>query len=439
MFEKLVKEKINSEKSKIRLLNPVSKESVRKSELEVFTKNFIFNETPEITESEYLDELIEKSVKLQFNFTLRPKWTLLNYIYGGIDSKSDGEIRHKLKIFTFYRFYPDTILNYLNEERHLYVSRSKIDLLLKDTNEVLYNKLTNDITGVKIKNFLINVFKLKYEDESKINLESAVPFSFIKIFLEDKEYTDLLEKFNIIPDLKEHTLVSYKDIIKVLTDKYTALESAKIEYKSESKIIDITDKQRAKDLQKDLPKEIKNQELKAETHDDVFEIKKTEEETIESKIEIDIPPVVEQKAEAKHDPNKKKGNKKEVNYTKFDIYSDDLKKEQEEKDKEAEEKRKEEDKEIFSEVEKEPADIYEISRLFTSREIGSVIEKIYKSNKMEMRSSFRALSKMKSWKDATKHIKNLFNDNKVNIYSKTTVMYTDVMQEYFINKEKEKK
>ncbi len=137
MFESLVKEKINLEKSKIRLLSPVSREAIRKSELSPFIKNFIFNETQEITESDYLDELIEKGVKLQFNFTIRPKWTLLNYVYGSIESKSDNEIRHKLKVFTFYKFYPDTILNYLDEERHLYVSKNKVELLLNDVCVIL--------------------------------------------------------------------------------------------------------------------------------------------------------------------------------------------------------------------------------------------------------------------------------------------------------------
>jgi len=412
MFESLVKEKTNSEKSKIRLLSPVSRNTVAKSELSPFIKNFIFNETQEITESDYLDELIEKGVKLQFNFTLRPKWTLLNYVYGSIESKSDNEIRHKLRVFTFYKFYPDTILNYLDEETHLYVSKSKVELLLKDTNEVLYNKLTSEISGVKIKNFLVNIFKLKYEDESKINLESSIPFSFIKIFLEDKGYDDLLKKFEIIPNLKENTLVSYKDIIKVLTDKYT-LHETKHEEKSDRK----TDKKE----EVFEPITITQEKLKEEVQ--------TEQSSGQKKIEIEIP-----KAEIKKEP---KTQKKEINYTKYDIYSDDLVKERDAKEKEDEENISEQDKEVFAEThDNDIGDQYEIKRLFTEKELNIIRDKIYSGSKNAMKNSFRALAGINNWKDAAAHLKNLYNDNKVHIYHKQVVKFTDALQEHFTNKAK---
>ncbi|MBN8570413.1 MAG: hypothetical protein J0M18_12345 [Ignavibacteria bacterium] len=410
MFESLVKEKTNSEKSKIRLLSPVSRNTVAKSELSPFIKNFIFNETQEITESDYLDELIEKGVKLQFNFTLRPKWTLLNYVYGSIESKSDNEIRHKLKVFTFYKFYPDTILNYLDEETHLYVSRSKVELLLKDTNEVLYSKLTNEISGVKIKNFLVNIFKLKYEDESKINLESSIPFSFIKIFLEDKEYDDLLKKFDVIPNLKDSTLVSYKDIIKVLTDKYTVHET-KHEERPEKK-----------------------EEKKEDSKEEIFEPITITQDNIkeellnkEKKIEIEVP-----KKEFKKEV---KTPKKEINYTKYDIYSDDLVKERDAKEKEEQDNISEQDKEVFAEThDNDIGDQYEIKRLFSEKELNVIRDKIYGGSKTAMKNSFRTLAGLTNWKDAASHLKDLYNENKVHIYHKPVVKFTDALQEHFTNK-----
>jgi hypothetical protein len=408
MFESLVKEKTNTEKNKIRLLSPISRTTLGKSELSPFIKNFIFNETQEITESDYLDELIEKGVKLQFNYTIRPKWTLLNYVYGSIESKSDNEIRHKLRVFTFYKFYPDTILNYLDEETHLYVSKSKVELLLKDTNEVLYNKLTKEISGVKIKNFLVNIFKLKYDDESKINLESAIPFSFIKIFLEDKSYDDLLKKFEVIPNLKDNTLVSYKDIIKVLTDKYTLHE-----VKSEDK--------------KEIEKEDKARYKKKEIFEPVIITKENLQEE-ENEVKKDAP--------LKELKKEDKAPKKEINFTKYDIYSDDLIKERDEKEKESEEKIIEEDNEVFSEThDVETADQYEIKRLFSERELTVIREKIYTGSKTTMRNSFRALAAMNTWKDAASHLKDLYNENKVNIYHKQVVKFTDALQEHFLNKE----
>ncbi len=416
MFENLVKEKTNLEKNKIRLLSPVSRNSVAKSELSPFIKNFIFNETQEITESDYLDELIEKGVKLYFNFSIRPKWTLLNYVYGSIESKSDNEVRHRLRVFTFYKFYPDTILNYLDEETHLYVSKSKVELLLNDTNEVLYNKLSNEISGVKIKNFLINIFKLKYENESEINLESKIPFSFIKIFLEDKGYDDLLKKFDIISNIKESTLISYKDIIKVFTDKYTIHE-----VKHESKIEEI--------------KEEKNTEKIDDAFEPIPDIEiKPEVTPREKKVKIEVPLSKDLKKDSKEP---KKEQKKEINYTKYDIYSDDLIKEREEKEKEQEEIKTESETEIFSEtLDNDTGDQYEIKRLFTEKELNTIRDKVYGGSKTSMRSSFRTLASVNNWKDAASHLKDLFNEQKVNIYNKQVVKFTDALQEHFLQKEK---
>lgn len=411
MFESLVKEKTNLEKNKIRLLSPVSRNTVGKSELSPFIKNFIFNETQEITESDYLDELIEKGVKLQFNFTIRPKWTLLNYVYGSIESKSDNEIRHKLKVFTFYKFYADTVLNYLDEERHLYVSKGKVELLLNDTNEVLYNKLTNEISGVKIKNFLVNIFKLKYENESEINLESTVPFSFIKIFLEDKGYDDLLKKFNAIQNLKDGTLVSYKDIIKVLTDKYIP-QGTKHEESTENNKKEKTGNKAEEIFE---PVVITSENIQEESKEEKKEVI------------VDIP-----KAKEKKEP---KAQKKEINFTKYDIYSDDLIKERDEKQKEEEEKISNEEQEIFSEShDNETGDQYEIKRLFSQRELSVIQDKIYGGSKTAMRNSFRTLAATNNWKDAATHLKQLYNEQKVNIYHKQVVKFTDALQDHFLNK-----
>jgi hypothetical protein len=63
-------------------------------------------------------------------------------------------------------------------------------------------------------------------------------------------------------------------------------------------------------------------------------------------------------------------------------------------------------------------------------------DKIYAGSKNAMRSSFRALAAMSNWKDAAAHLKDLFNDNKVHIYHKQVVKFTDALQEYFTNKAK---
>ena len=79
-------------------------EEIEKSKLPVFNKKFIFEEADEITDKKHLESLLDKSVKLNINYAVRPKWTLINYLYGGFDSKSADEVFKKAEIFQFYRF-----------------------------------------------------------------------------------------------------------------------------------------------------------------------------------------------------------------------------------------------------------------------------------------------------------------------------------------------
>ena len=98
------------------------------------------------------------------------------------------------------------------------------------SNEAIHKKLTGDINNAKIKNFLLQIFLLKYDSESNYNLESTIPFSFIGIFLEDKSFLDLEKKFGVIKGINNETEISLKDIIKVMTDKYNIPEKQQLKF-----------------------------------------------------------------------------------------------------------------------------------------------------------------------------------------------------------------
>ena len=48
----------------------------------------------------------------------------------------------------------------------------------------------------------------------------SIPFVFVRIFLEDKNFIELLEKFKVIDGLKDSDEVELKVLIKVLMNKY---------------------------------------------------------------------------------------------------------------------------------------------------------------------------------------------------------------------------
>jgi hypothetical protein len=221
MFEKIIEAKVNSEVAKVKNLIVISMNSLRDSKLSDFTKNFIKTETDSIQDKTILFNLIDKSVKLNFNYALRPKWTILNYLFGNLDSKPVSDVLNKLEIFEFYIYYTEHIADYINESGLVVITKDKIRNLIEEVDSELHQKFTNNITGIKIRNFFIQLFKLKYEDETLVGLDSTIPYSFLRLFLEDKMFSDLFAKFRKIESIKDENEIDLMTITKILTDKFS--------------------------------------------------------------------------------------------------------------------------------------------------------------------------------------------------------------------------
>jgi len=224
MFDKIIERKITEEISAIGNLQKFNIDIIEKSNLSPFTKSFIILEMPEGGNRKELEELIDKSIKLNLNYTIRPKWTILNYIFGAFDSKPTDYIFEKLDIFRFYKFYEESIRTYIEDAGLIVITKSKVSNLIDETNELLYEKLLTNSSAVKTKNFFLQVFKLKYLESTEVNLDTSIPFGFIRIFLEDKSFSQLLEKFSALKKLTDEKEIDLKTIIKVINGKYISEE-----------------------------------------------------------------------------------------------------------------------------------------------------------------------------------------------------------------------
>jgi len=363
MFEKFVQGKIEYENDIVQNLTEISRESIVKSNLSEFTKSYILGDFSPKIDVETLLTKIEKSNKLYFNFTIRPKWTLLTFLFNNFESRPQKEILKKLDTFPFYKFYADSISNFINDNFQIFTTKGEISAVIDDTNKAIYNKLTTDITNQKIKNFFLQLFKLKYDNESNYNLESAIPYSFIKIFLIDKNYFDLEKKFHKLSNFHYELEISLKDIIKVLMDKFSNIEKK----------------------QEQMPepvKSIKTEPLKTK----------------------DVLPVVIEFAEEKTEPKV--------------IYSEDLLKAADEE-------------EALDAVILPVDKVKNIKDLFDERLTQKILNKVYSSDVIYKERSFEKLSNHKTWDEATNHLKEIFQINRVDIYNKDVIKFVDVLNGYF--------
>jgi len=373
MFDNIIEARVDSEISKVKDLDFISFNSVRNSGLSIFTKNFINAETDKLGDRDKLYDFIEKSVKLNLNYTLRPKWTLINYLFGNFDSKSYEKILNKLEIFQFYLYYPELITNYIRESSMVVVTKDKIRNLIGAADRTLYDKFTQNLSSIKIRNFFLQLFKLIYEDESRIGLDSAIPFSYLRIFLEDKSFNELLYKFSKIEGLKDDWNLDLKTIIKVLTDKYFLKEDA-------GETINIQKTEDNKEI-----------DVKPETENTATETA--------AKAEAETVTVTEEKSEEPPpEPVKREFPVKTIRESALQSSK-------------------------------------RILNLFKQSEQRAILKKVFLYNEFEMRTAFKDLENIDNWYYASEYLKKIFIKNNVKIHSSSVVLFIDILNDYFNRKE----
>ncbi len=380
MFEGIIDKRLKIAREAVAGLRNISKSSVSKSGLSEFIKSFIAEEAKEELTRESLDGLIEKAVKLNLNYTLRPKWTILNFLFGALDSKPTNEILRKAEVFQFYLYYIDGVKSFGDDESQFTIMQKPVEAMLNETNRIIYDKLINDITSLKLKNFFLQIFRLKYGDDKEISLDMYVPFIFIRLYLEDKGFPDLLKKFSEIDNLKDDTDVELKTIIKIFTGKYK-------HYTPETAVITSDEKPEAEVSEQ--PQENTN----------AGKIKKSE--SGKSAIEFinDIP---------------------EAEKVQENFYSEELLNSEEEK------------KELLTEViENEDKKELRLKRLFKEDELNMITKRIFKSNRYTMYEVFEELENLRDWREATEYLKEAFKKNKVNLYDKGVILFVDILNDYF--------
>jgi hypothetical protein len=366
MFEQITEKRLKDAVGVVNSLRDYSTETIITSNLNDFTKSFIINDGGKFSNREELIRVIEKSIKLNLNYCVRPTWTLINYLFGNFDSKQKPEILKRIDIFIYYSFYTETIKDIINDDNYVSIKRSLIEDVLQQLNSDIYVKLTTDTSGLKIKNFFLQIFKLKYGDNVEVSLDMSIPFTFIKLFLEDKGYTDLINLFKNAGLGNDNEEIELKTIIKVFTGKINNVNEV---YKNT--------------------------------------------EPVEQKPAEEIPAPVEETVIYTPEKTEKE--------TPANTYSDTSTKEETPVQ-----------QGISNEFEeKEEIPEKHLRFHFKDDEIKVVAKKVYKGNKYLLLDSLLEIEKLKSWREATEHLKEIFINNKVNIGDKSVIMFVDVLNDYF--------
>lgn len=387
MFEQITERRYQEALNIVNSLKDYSTESIITSKLPDFTKSFIVNDESKFNSKEELLKVIEKSVRLNLNYCLRPKWTLMNYLYANYDSKASQDIARKTDIFTYYTFYTESIKELCNDEAYLSLPRNVVEELINHINADIHEKLTTNTTSLKVKNFFLQVFKLKYGEGVEISLDMTIPISLIKLFLEDKGFNDILELFKEAGYTEDSEELDLKTIIKIITGKIKEVNLSKSEIVSG--IYTASSENSPKESGEKKP---------------VEKFKDKEQNPQEEKISTEIKPIRVSSREGYDNTFENTSTKEE----------------------------QPEPQKISSEfIEKEELGEKHLRFYFKEEEIKVISKKVFKGNKYALIDSLIEIEKLKNWREATEYLKNIFIENKVSLGDKNVIMFVDVLNDYF--------
>jgi hypothetical protein len=450
MLEQFVESKIKIERSRIDKYDDITKTDIKKSRLPSPIKRYILARFDgKLTDSEF-STLLTKAIKLNINYTIRPKWTLLNFLFNKYDSQQAEVLKEKTDIFTYYRFYIDFLINYIDEHSLVVITKDKAALFIDEANKALHEKLVNNISGVKVKNFFIQLYRLSEEDQSNVSLTSTVPFLFIKTFLEDKDYSDILAKFTAAGITDNETEITLKDCIKIVSDKFAPAATEKSEEETEPSRLEQNSEETGEEVVVVFP----------DTESEVNEVTMADEEEsgeetglINSEENTDDVIVVdfrkwEEEVDKITDDRDRGNEEKEIieddsndNIQDEPVVNDQTIKEEVDLTETFDPASEEAQYEVETDEGKLPTEVIEesnldiekksISRLFKQNELANICESVYRSDKHMMHESFRTLKGFDNWKEASEYLKEHFYDKDIDIYNKHVLMFVDVLEDYF--------
>ena len=439
----------------------ISFDNVRTSTLPPFIINFIEfylgdKNTP--IDKKDFEAILQKSIIFNINYIVRPKNTILKFLFGEIETRHVDFIMNRLRYFQFYGYYITQITDFINVNSLEMVSSEQIEYLINGVNK----KIKEEISLSGNDNNRLNLVKLPYyffhdlDENNPINIK--LPKKILVVFFQDKGFSDIKTRVDNFfsdeifiqeavelmnpetkksPKAKSNVEVSdekLKEIVSKVKTPITIVETKEeeipieiVKNKSEENITeeivteeaasnvvtkdDFIPEEEAKSLPVFVEKSMVNKQQEQIEQPDIQEPRiELPNEEIE-KLRITV---IDEK-EAKLP--KIEGNKIIIDE---DIYSDDLMFASQFNDIAPPKLTEEEQRAKL------------INDLFCEETYRrKIIKIVFHKNENLFRDSVASILNESSWEAATPLIEKIFNKEKVDYYNEAAIKFVDIMQSHF--------
>ncbi len=353
------------------------------------------------------EKLLQNAIAFNINYVIKPRATLLKFLFGSTDARPTEYIIERLGYFQFYRYYTDAIIEFIQLHSPPVISISQVEKLINEINRKILTEISDE-EGSDTQR--LNLIKLLYHffidlsENNPINLR--LPRGILSAFLQDKQFYEIKKSADKF--FKEDIFIQEAvDLMRRKPEKIDA-EEERADDKEESKKIEETLKNLNSGI---LDTEVITREI--------GKTKSGEEKPEEMQADIVTDSNVESLEDRSSIPSENMPES-EAGILDRDLYSEELLAISAADESRAGEMTPEDWKKkiregLFCEVNYRK----------------KIIKKIFRRDENLFNELVSGLLDITSWDTAAEFIDNYFTKNKIDYYSEEAVKFVDIMHEYF--------
>ena len=377
---------------------------IRNSSLPPFIINFFEHSYPvqqSMLTKEEFENTLNRAVIFNINYVIKPKNTLLKFLFGDYETRPADYIRKRLEYFLFYNYYIYHIENFINLNSPVTVSVNQVEHLINVVNKQILTEIGNPSNGDAQRLNLVKllyIFFLDLADNNPINIK--LPKKILSAFFKDKGFTQIQNRI----DRFFSEVIFIQETIELMKPK-----PRKTKVKASEAEID----EKAKEIL-----------LKAKTH--LIDAESSDRDIKKALTAGETAPTEEMMSAEREEQSKKADTRTEELSMKQvledEIYSEDLILESQ--------LGNEETPKPISDKEKNEKIFDELFCEETYRK--KILKKIFRRDKGFFKEFVYDLLKETSWDNAARKIDEMFSNRNIKYYSNEAVKFVDIMQSYYM-------
>lgn len=378
--------------------------TIKESGLPAFILNFIecsIGTSRTTLEKKDFETLLNKAIVFNVNYIIKPKNTILKFLFGDVETRPVEFITERLAYFQFYGYYVNHILEFINMNSLDVLSVNQIEHIINDINNKLLEEISDVANGESQR---LNLVKLLYyffvdlTDNNPINIK--LPKKILSVFLNDKGFTAIKAKVDdFFSD--EIFIQEAMELMNPVVKKRGRPKKSDVEM-SDSQVKEIINKAKTNLISKEA------------SNKDVESILEPSEKLPDEEKLPDVKKLRQSKTKMPELEDKTLAIEEE-------IYSNDLLFASQ-----------------FSSIVPEPAptqtDVSEklLDELFCEESYKKkIIKRVFHRNELSFKTSVFKILGAADWNEAIPLIEEVFKNNRTDIYSEEAVKFVDILQNHF--------